>query len=102
MKKLWTLGAAAALAAVMAAPTLASELRARIKAVSADTSTVTVIEGNKDYSLTATAATQFLNVKGGALANGIRSGDLRPGRRVVVNYDTRDGKQVLTSLRIRP
>lgn len=102
MKIPWTLAVGVALAALMAAPALASELRARIKAVDADKSTITVVEGNKDYSLAATAGTQFLNAKGGALVNGIRSGDLKPGRRVVVNYDARDGKQVLTSLRIRP
>lgn len=90
------------LTVAMVMPSLAAEMRARIKAVNANNGIITVVEGQKDYNFTTTADTQFLNLKGGALANGIKSGDLREGRRVVVHYDTKDGQMVLTSLKIRP
>ncbi len=101
MKKFWTVLMGVGVAATLAMPVLADELRARIKAVDVDKNTVTVIEGHKDYVLAATGDTKFLNVAGGSLANGIKSGDLKEGRRVVVDFDAKDGALVLSSLKIR-
>ncbi len=102
MKNFQTLLMGAALTAVMVTSGFADELHARVKVVDADKNTVTVIEGKKDYSFVTTADTKFLNVKGGLLANGIKSGDLKDGRRVIVNYTTKDGTLVLDSIQIRP
>ena len=102
MKKFSMLLLSMVLTAAMLMPGLADELRGHIKAVDADKGTITLVEGQKDYNFSTTTDTQFLNLKGGALANGIKSGDLREGRRVVVHYDTKDGQMVLTSLKIRP
>ena len=101
MKKLRTLLIGAALTTVMVIPAFAAEMRARVKAVDADKGIVTVVEGHKDYNLAANAETRFLNAKGGSLAHGVKSGDLKEGRRVVVNYDDKNGALVLTSLKIR-
>ena len=102
MKNFQTLLLGTALTAVIATSGFADELRARVKAVDADKNTVTVIEGHRDYSFVTTADTKFLNVKGDPLANGIKSGDLKEGRRVIVEYTTKDGALVLDSIQIRP
>lgn len=101
MKNLWTPLMGLALTAMAVMPACADELRARIKAVDVDKGIVTVIEGKKDYNLSVTADTKFLNANDGPLANGIKSGDLKDGRRVVVNFDAKDNALVLTSLKIR-
>jgi len=101
MNKLLTAAAGVGLVAVTLMPSFATELHARIKSVDANKGTVTVVEGKKDYNLSASASTKFLNVKGAALINGIKSGDLRAGRRVTVNYDAKGDTLSLTSLKIR-
>jgi len=101
VKKMWALWMAVVLVVSVLAPALAAELRARIKAVNVDKGCVTVVEGGKDYQLAANADTKFINVVGGTLVNGIKSRDLRAGRRVVVNYADKDGKLALASLRLR-
>ena len=101
MKKLSLLLMSLVLTAVLLMPALADELRGHIKVVDADKGIVTLVEGQKDYHFTTTPETKFLNLKGGDLVNGIKSNDLREGRRVIVHYDSKDGQLVLTSLQIR-
>jgi hypothetical protein len=88
--------------ASMALPSLADVLRGRVKEVDATKGLVTLIEGHKDYSFTVNGDTKILNVKGEPLARGLESADLREGRRVTVNYASKDGQNVLESLQLRP
>jgi hypothetical protein len=102
MKKLYTLLLGITLTAMIIMPALADQVRARVKTVDADANTITVVEDETEYSFTVTPDTKFLTVKGTALANGIKSGDLKAGRPVIADYTTQDGKMVLNSLQIQP
>ncbi len=44
---------------------------------------------------------KLLTVAGTPLANGLKSGDLKEGRRVTVDYSTKDGVNTLESLQLR-
>ena len=101
MKKLYTVLLSVTLSAVMIMPALADEVKARVKTVDANAETITLVEGKKDFSFAVTPDTKFLNVRGGELANGIKSADLRVGRHVIADYTTQDGKMVLNSLQLR-
>lgn len=102
MKKIWTLLMGLALTSMLVLPALADQLNARIKSVDVDKNVITVIEGKKDYSLSVTGDTKFFTAKDTPLTNGIKSGDLKAGRRVTVHFANKDGKLVLADLKIRP
>ncbi|MBV9868685.1 MAG: DUF1344 domain-containing protein [Abitibacteriaceae bacterium] len=101
MKKVWTLLMGIGLAAMLTMPAMAAELRARIKTVNADQNTITVTSRQQDQDITVNADTKYLNPDGNALADGIKSGDLKAGTRVTITYDTKDGKNVASQIQIR-
>lgn len=101
MKKVWTLLMGIGLAAMLTMPAMAAEMRARIKVVNADQNTITVTEKKQDQDITVNADTKYLNADGNALADGIKSGDLKAGARVTITYDTKDGKNVASQIQIR-
>ncbi len=101
MKKLSIGLSAVALLATLAMPSLADTLRGRIKTVDADKGIVTLLEGQKDYVFTVGADSKLLTVAGTPLANGLKSGDLKEGRRVTVEYSIKDGVNTLESLQLR-
>ncbi len=101
MKKFWSFPVGAALLTTMALPSLAAQLQGSIVNVNYDKNVVTVVEGHRDYTFQANNATKFLTMRGTPLNKGIRSGDLRTGRHVTVNYETSGATLVLQSLQIR-
>ena len=101
MKNFWKFSTGVALLATMTLPSLAAQLQGSIVGVNFDNNTVTVAEGQKNYTFQANAATKFLTVRGPPLNKGIHSGDLRAGRHVLVNYETTSSQLVLQSLQIR-
>lgn len=48
-----------------------------------------------------TRESKFLNSQDGVLANGIKSGDWKAGRRVIVNFSSKDDTLALAGLKIR-
>ena len=101
MKKFGTMMLGLGLAAVLAMPAMATEMRGRLKSVDADKNTITVTEKKVDHDLTVNADTKYLGVEGNALADGIKSGDLKAGTPVTITYDTKDGKDVVSQIQIR-
>ena len=101
MKKFGTMMLGLGLAAVLAMPAMAAEMRGRLKSVDADKNTITVSQRKVDHDLTVTADTKYLGVDGNALADGIKSGDLKAGTPVTVTYDTKDGRDVVSQIQLR-
>lgn len=103
--KLKTVGTAlmgVAVAALLTVPALADEIRARIKSVDTTANTVTVTEAHQDKTFSVTDGTSFLNVVGKPLAQGIKSNDLRAGRRVIITYKADGDKLVASEIKLRP
>lgn len=106
MRKVWTLLMGVALAAMLAVPALADVARGRIKAVDTDKKTLTVtVRKNRqdpgtDQDFTIGDDTKFVNANGDAIADGIKSPDVKTGARVQITTDTKDGKTVVTEVKI--
>jgi Cu/Ag efflux protein CusF len=107
MRKVYTLLMGVVLAAMLAIPALADTARGRIKHVDADKSTITVtVRANRqapgqDTDFTVTGDTKYLNANGDALADGLKSADLKEGAFVTLTTDTKDGKTVVTEVKLR-
>lgn len=101
MKKFGTMLLGIGLAAMLTVPAMAAELRGRLKSVDVDKNTITVTEKKLDHDLTVNADTKYLGVDGNALADGLKSGDLKAGTRVTVTYETKDGKDVVSQIQVR-
>ncbi|MBV9863808.1 MAG: hypothetical protein JO316_00510 [Abitibacteriaceae bacterium] len=102
MKTVGTALMGVAVAALLTVPALADEIRARIKSVDTTANTVTVTENHQDKTFSVTDGTSFLNVVGKPLAQGIKSGDLREGRRVIITYKADGDKLVASEIKLRP
>lgn len=89
------------LAAFMAVPALADNINARLKSVDTTDHTFTVVERKVDYTFTVNDTTKFINAKGDPLAEGIKSGDLRPGARLAITYAKEGDKSVASEVKIR-
>jgi hypothetical protein len=90
-----------AVAATLAVPALADGINARIKSVDPTAHTITVVEHKQDYVFAVNDGTKFVNSKGEAVAEGINSGDLKPGTRLSITYTKQDDKSIASEVKLR-
>ena len=113
MKKTSTIVAALSAGALLSVSALADDINARVKSVDPGAHTITVIERQEDYVFTITDSTQFVNAQGDVLATGlkkgnddtlaigVKSGALKAGTRLSINFQKQGDSRLAAIVKLR-
>ena len=113
MKKTSTVVAALSAGALLSVSALADDINARVKSVDPGAHTITVVERQEDYVFTVTDSTQFVNAQGDVLATGlkrgkddtlaigVKSGALKAGTRLSINFQKQGDSRLAAIVKLR-
>jgi hypothetical protein len=81
---------------------LAAEIKGKLKSVDTDKNTVTITVDDNDKTYTITDDTKIVNAKSGkAIKDGLKNEKaFKTGREVTITTETKDGKEVVTEVKV--